>query len=133
VKVQDVVPSIQQQEADGCDGVSSCQEDRVDTRKNAPLTAAGRLRMVQAVLGGETISAVAQRWQTDRKSVRKWVIRYRAEGKAGLRDRSSRLHIAADLHAQVSVVAGSMIEERRGAALRSSANNLCGTHPRATS
>ena len=92
MKVQDVVPSIQLEEADGCDAVSSGQEDRVDTHKNAPLTPAGRLHMVQAVLAGETMSSVAQRWCTDRKSVRKWVTRYRAEGDAGLRDRSSRPH-----------------------------------------
>src|SRR6266480_3986416 len=53
VKSQDVVPSIQLEEADGCETVSSNQEDRVDTHKNAPMTPAGRLRMVQAVMAGE--------------------------------------------------------------------------------
>jgi transposase InsO family protein len=56
------------------------------------MTPAGRLRMVKAVLGGEPIRSVAQRHRTDRKTVRKWVGRYRAEGQAGLRDRSSRPH-----------------------------------------
>jgi transposase InsO family protein len=92
VKSQDVVPSIQLEEADGCDAFSSCQEDRVDTHKNAPMTPVGRLRMVEAVLAGETIQAVAQRGRTDRKTVRKWVNRYRAERAAGLCDRSSRPH-----------------------------------------
>jgi len=92
VKSQDVVPSIQLEEADGCDAVSSCQEDRVDTHKNAPMTPTGRLRMVEAVMAGEPIRSVAQRCRTDRKSVRKWVRRYRAEGESGLRDRSSRPH-----------------------------------------
>ena len=64
----------------------------MDTHKNAPMTPAGRLRMVQAVAAGESMRAAAQRWQMDRKSVRKWVLRYRAEGEAGLRDRSSRPH-----------------------------------------
>ena len=72
VKSPDVVPSIQLEEADGCDAVSSCQEDRVDTHKNAPMTPVGRLRMVQAVMADEPMRAVAQRCQTDRKSVRKW-------------------------------------------------------------
>src|SRR5689334_15166702 len=92
VKSQDVVPSIQLEEADGCDAVSSNQEDRVDTHKNAPMTPAGRLRMVQAVMAGEPMRAAAQRWRIDRKIVGKWVLRYRAEGEAGLRDRSSRPH-----------------------------------------
>jgi transposase InsO family protein len=48
--------------------------------------------MVQAVVAGEAIRSVAQRCRTDRKSVRKWVLRYRALGEAGLRDRSSRPH-----------------------------------------
>src|SRR5688500_10627135 len=67
VKSQDVVPSIQLEEADGCDAVSSCQEDRVDTHQNAPMTPAGRLRLVEAVLEGETIRSVAERHRTDRK------------------------------------------------------------------
>ena len=92
VKSQDVVPSIQLEEADGYEAVSSDQEDRVDTHKNAPMTPAGRLRMVRAVMAGEPIRSVAQRCATDRKSVRKWVLRYRAEGEGGLRDRSSRPH-----------------------------------------
>lgn len=90
MKSQDVVPSIQLEEADGCEAVSSCQEDRVDTHQNAPMTPAGRLRMVQAVLAGERIASVAERCRTDRKTVGKWVGRYRVEGEPGLRDRSSR-------------------------------------------
>jgi len=64
----------------------------VDTHKNAPMTPAGRLRMVQAVIAGEPMRSVAQLCRTDRKSVRKWVLRYRAEGEGGLCDRSSRPH-----------------------------------------
>ena len=89
---QDVVPSIQLEEADGSDAFSSGQEDRVDTHKNAPMTPVGRLRMVQAVEAGESMRAVAYQCRTDPKSVRKWVQRYRTEGEAGLRDRSSRPH-----------------------------------------
>jgi len=64
----------------------------VDTHKNAPMTPVGRLRMVQAVEAGESMRAVAYQCRTDPKSVRKWVQRYRTEGEAGLRDRSSRPH-----------------------------------------
>jgi len=92
VESQDVVPSIQLEEADGSDAFSSGQEDRVDTHKNAPMTPVGRLRMVQAVEAGESMRAVAYQCRTDPKSVRKWVQRYRTEGEAGLRDRSSRPH-----------------------------------------
>ena len=46
--------------------------------------------MVQAVTGGEPVSAVAGRFGVDRKTVRKWLQRFRAEGLAGLADRSSR-------------------------------------------
>jgi transposase InsO family protein len=62
----------------------------VDSHKNAPMTPAGRLRMVQAVLTGETIAEVAHRFAVDRKTVRKWVQRYREGGEAALVDRSSR-------------------------------------------
>lgn len=64
----------------------------MDTHKNAPMTPEGRLRMVRAVVAGEAIAAAARRWQIDRKSVRKWVLRYRGDGESGLRDRSSRPH-----------------------------------------
>jgi transposase InsO family protein len=56
------------------------------------MTPAGRLRMVQAVLEGETIDSVAKWQRIDRKTVRKWVSRFRIEGANGLRDRSSRPH-----------------------------------------
>lgn len=64
----------------------------MDTHKNAPMTPEGRLRMVQAVTGGEPASAVAARFGVDRKTVRKWLQRFLAEGAAGLMDRSSRPH-----------------------------------------
>jgi transposase InsO family protein len=46
--------------------------------------------MVQAVNGGEPLSAVARRLQVDRKTVRKWVSRHAVAGVKGLQDRSSR-------------------------------------------
>ena len=90
MKSQDVVPSIQLGEADGSYAVSSFQEDRVDTHKNAPMTPEGRLRMVQSVMAGEPVRQVAGRCDVDRKTVRKWVARFRVDGEAGLSDRSSR-------------------------------------------
>lgn len=90
MKSQEVVPSIQLEEADGSYAVSSDQKDRVDTHKNAPLTPAGRLRLVQVVRAGLTINAAADGFAVDRKTVRKWLARYAAAGAAGLQDRSSR-------------------------------------------
>ena len=60
---------------------------------NAPLTPEGRRRMVECVLVKKwTIEATAERFQVDAKTVRKWRDRFRAEGEAGLQDRSSRPH-----------------------------------------
>ena len=64
----------------------------MDTHKNAPMTPAGRLRMVQAIAGGEALASVAARFGVDRKTARKWLNRYRDRGRNGLRDRSSRPH-----------------------------------------
>lgn len=62
----------------------------MDSHKNAPMTPAGRLRLIAAVARGEPMAAVARRGAIDRKTLRKWVGRYQAEGEAGLLDRSSR-------------------------------------------
>jgi transposase InsO family protein len=63
----------------------------MDTHKNARLTPKGREAMVRAVVDyGLTKAAAARRFNTTPKTVGKWVKRYRAEGVAGLRDRSSR-------------------------------------------
>jgi transposase-like protein len=60
---------------------------------NAPLTPAGRHRMVECVLGqGWTVEATAERFQVDAKTVRKWRDRFLTEGPGGLKDRSSRPH-----------------------------------------
>ena len=58
---------------------------------NAPLTPEGRRRMVSCVLDdGWTVTAAAERFQVDAKTVRRWRDRFLAEGESGLRDRSSR-------------------------------------------
>lgn len=62
----------------------------MDTHKNAPMTPTGRLRMVREVMAGRQVKEVAKSFQVDRKTVRKWVKRFRAAGGTGLEDRSSR-------------------------------------------
>jgi transposase InsO family protein len=65
----------------------------MDVHKNARLTPAGREIMVRrAVEGGQTPQALSAAVSVCPRTVRKWVGRYRAEGVAGLRDRSSRPH-----------------------------------------
>ena len=64
----------------------------MDTHKNAPMTPTGRLRTVQAVVAGAPVAAVAARFGVDRKTVRKWLAWYGADGRAALIDRSSRPH-----------------------------------------
>jgi len=91
VNSQDIVPSIRLEEADECEIVSiSNRRTEVDTHKNAPFTAQGRLRMVQAVLEGKAVSAVAQDFRVDPKTVRKWVHRFEEGGREGLCDASCR-------------------------------------------
>jgi transposase InsO family protein len=62
----------------------------MDIHQNARLTPRGREHMVTMVLGGQTPKAVAQAVGVCPRTVRKWVERYKAEGLAGLYDRSSR-------------------------------------------
>ncbi len=58
---------------------------------NASLTPKGRLRMVMTVLEDHwSVEAVAERFQVDAKTVRKWRDRFVKEGTDGLYDRSSR-------------------------------------------
>ncbi len=65
----------------------------MDTHKNARLTPKGREEMVRAVVDrGLSKAAAARQFNTTPKTVAKWVKRFRTEGVAGLRDRSSRPH-----------------------------------------
>src|SRR6476469_4689038 len=58
---------------------------------NAPLTPAGRRRMVACVIDrGWSIEATAERFQVDAKTVRKWRDRFLTEGADGVEDRSNR-------------------------------------------
>jgi transposase InsO family protein len=64
----------------------------MDIHKNARLTVHGRERIARQVLSGQTPKVVAETAGVCPRTVRKWVARYRTEGLAGLRDRSSRPH-----------------------------------------
>ncbi len=65
----------------------------MDVHQNARLTPRGREEMVCAVVNdGLSLAAAAQAFHTTPKTVGKWVRRFREEGPAGLRDRSSRPH-----------------------------------------
>lgn len=67
-------------------------EDRMNIHKNARLTPHGRERIVQQARSGQTPKAVGEAAGVCPRTVRKWIERYRCEGLAGLRDRSSRPH-----------------------------------------
>ncbi len=62
----------------------------MNIHKNARLTPIGRERLVREVASGQTPQAARAAGVCPR-TVRKWVARYKAEGLAGLADRSSRV------------------------------------------
>jgi transposase InsO family protein len=63
----------------------------MDTHQNASLTPKGREAMVRSVIeDGLSKASAARRFNTTPKTVAKWVERFRAEGDAGLQDRSSK-------------------------------------------
>lgn len=63
----------------------------MDIHQNARLTPRGREHMVNRVLGGQTPpKAAGQAVGVCPRTVKKWVERFKAEGFAGLQDRSSR-------------------------------------------
>ena len=58
---------------------------------NALLTEAGRLRLARLIVdSGWPLRRAAERWNCSVTTARRWAERYRAEGPAGMRDRSSR-------------------------------------------
>ena len=68
-------------------------EDRMNVHKNARTTMRSRAELVRRVLQeGQSAPAVAAAFGVDLKTVHKWVARFRDEGPAGLKDRSSRPH-----------------------------------------
>lgn len=68
-------------------------EDRVNSHKNARLGFAGRVCLVERVLRNRwRVSTAAAAFGISPQSARKWLRRYRTEGRTGLADRSSRPH-----------------------------------------
>ncbi len=57
---------------------------------NAPLTARGRLILVERIASGRPVAHVAAEMGVSRKTASKWWLRWLTEGEAGLEDRSSR-------------------------------------------
>jgi transposase InsO family protein len=64
----------------------------MDIHKNARLTPRSREALVELVTGGLCFHRAAMLFRVTPKTAAKWVRRYRSEGAAGLRDRSSRPH-----------------------------------------
>jgi transposase InsO family protein len=64
----------------------------MDIHENARTTPRSRMLMIERLEAGWTIAATASALGVDGRTVRKWRDRYRAEGAAGLVDRSSRPH-----------------------------------------
>ncbi|MER5972863.1 IS481 family transposase [Streptomyces sp. NPDC002055] len=60
------------------------------SHRNARLTVHGRWLLVQRVCSGRPVAHVAAELGVSRPTAHKWVRRWRAEGEAGLADRSSR-------------------------------------------
>ncbi|GHE73453.1 IS481 family transposase [Streptomyces vinaceus] len=60
------------------------------SHRNARLTVHGRRILVDRVLAGRPVAHVAAEMGISRPTAHKWVRRWRAEGDAGLQDRSSR-------------------------------------------
>ena len=59
--------------------------------RNAPLSETGRLRLARCVVEeGWTLRRAAERFQVSATTANRWVSRYRAQGPAGMADRSSR-------------------------------------------
>jgi transposase InsO family protein len=62
------------------------------SHRNARLTVHGRAVLVERVLAGRPVAHVAAELGVSRATGFKWLARFRAEGAAGLVDRSSRAH-----------------------------------------
>ncbi|RKN13104.1 IS481 family transposase, partial [Micromonospora musae] len=61
------------------------------THANAPLTERGRLRLARCVVDdGWPLRRAAERFQVSPTTAKRWADRYRVEGAAGMKDRSSR-------------------------------------------
>ena len=59
---------------------------------NAPHGPQGRAEMVGRLFQGHTTGQVAEEFGVSKRTVRKWLARYRTEGRHGLEDRPCRPH-----------------------------------------
>jgi transposase InsO family protein len=66
----------------------------MNSHKNARLTLRRRQELVARLEAGEPLKRVARGFDVSGATARKWRARYRAEGAAGLLDRSSRPHVS---------------------------------------
>ena len=64
----------------------------MNVHKNARLTPTRRVELVHAVERGIPLAHAARAAGVSVRTGRKWLARYRAEGLAGVQDRSSRPH-----------------------------------------
>jgi transposase InsO family protein len=62
----------------------------MDVHKNARLSLACRVLLVERILGGRPQLQVGRELGVSERTVRKWLSRYRQEGSEGLKDRSTR-------------------------------------------
>jgi transposase InsO family protein len=63
------------------------------SHRNAPLSETGRLRLARCVVEqGWPLRRAAERFQVSVSTAQRWATRYRAQGEAGMADRSSRPH-----------------------------------------
>ena len=60
--------------------------------RNAPMTARGRMIMIDRIASGRPVAHVAAEMGVSRKTADRWWRRWLTEGEAGLEDRSSRPH-----------------------------------------
>jgi transposase InsO family protein len=72
---------------------------------NARLTVHGRLLIVERARSGWKQAHIAAAMGVSRRCVKRWIDRYRAEGEAGLTDRSSRPHRVANATPEETVAA----------------------------
>jgi transposase InsO family protein len=85
----------------------------MNIHKNARLTPSGRERIVRQIESGQTPEAAARAAGVCARTARKWVARYRSEGRAGLNDRSSRPHRLYRPTAQATVDAVERLRRQR--------------------
>ncbi|MGW2207600.1 IS481 family transposase [Streptomyces sp. NPDC001774] len=79
--------------------------------RNARLTVFGRRLLVERVRSGRPVAHVAAEMGVSRATAHKWIRRWRAEGDAGLHDRSSRPH--ATPHRTAAAVEARVCDLRR--------------------